>query len=740
MYEAFFGFCRRPFSSAARLEDYFPSAGMERARQTLRACLERGAGWGVVIGAAGLGKTLLCQRLTQDLGKSFQTVLLSGGGITRRRELWQNLLYAVAQPYRGLEEGELRLALVEYLAAQQKQGPGFILLVDEAHLVAGKLLEEIRILTNLPGISAEWFRVMLAGTPELEERLSHPRLEALNQRIVARCYLEPWTRTETQAYIRTQLQKVSSKLSSAEVPISEQAIDAIFQATGGIPRLVNQLCDHVLLAASQQGIHVLDVRTVEEAWADLQQLPPPSAEAPQAGSQDSIIEYRVLDEEDFEASSGPLQGGPANPETSSSLPAHSDAQFSAERALCEQDSTNLDTLASQPGDSLTYRSPVKSGGANDSVLEAAENTGPEQELFFGPLQESTSEGDYPTAHASDDAGAVETERGPTSAWQRLEQIEQALLKIGDSVGTSRNTSEASAQSQVRTPGSDEVGLDGGIDVFVSETPVDWPSVQAEEKQKSLDVSAELSQKTDAQQSLPRSENKGFDSVVFGASAAFVQRGEEKHMLRELSEGEGKASVFRGSVCAAVSSGGIADRLEGPCQPEVELVFGSAASSASPVEASGMEKNPFAESFLEEEWIEDPYLSLSMEGQRPWSPTTAFLQKDGTNSGDTDGGYTSRFASFRASEGNSKGIESSPSFPPEKRIEEPASPGGDLSLGQNISQPSGQWEANEKATGSKELPLIVIEEDWEEPSPVVKSTAVAVPRYEYRRLFARLRRG
>lgn len=710
MYEAFFGFSRRPFSSAPRLEDYFASAGMENARQTLCRCLERGAGWGLVIGSAGLGKTLLCQRLAQDLQNRFQIVLLSGGGITRRGELWQTFLYVLGQPYRGMKEGELRLALVEYLAAQQKQTSGLILLVDEAHCLPSKLLEEIRLLSSLPGMDPAWFRVMLAGTGVLEERLSSPRLEAFSQRIVARCYLEPWSRTETQSYIQTQLQKVCSQ---AVLPIPEEAALAVFQATGGIPRLVNQLCDHALFWASVQGVRVLDAKAIEETWAELQQLPPPSSGQTAPVSEHSVVEFSILSEED-DFPNGPPGPACAVQEVYS--------ENSLGQAPSQQKNSPTEPLEAEiSGDSPAPASPKETDLANTFSSEPLETRIPsgeeqsscpslEKELFFGPVAESSSEASSLGSFLHQGADSEETSFGRTSAWQHLEEIERALWKMTDHAGSGETDpgciSEAVLESDSAARGR-SVGNPASAETGCSAS-------EAEVWEEMLSSSTQESCATDR----------------------------EKEMVENGVSCSGSPSCSgTGSLSQTAPSPQSAEPFRNCSKPEVELVFGPSRSLSSCSEASRMENDPFAESFLEEEWLEDPYLCLGMEGQRAWS-VLALQRQEGIDS-------PTQVPQAPSQQGDSQGFRparkgalgSSPLPPPERwgLYKSPSLPSGTCSA-QNKSQDLGGLEGSPKPTAPGELPLIVIEENLEEPPPPPKSPVIPVTRQEYRHLFARLRRG
>src|SRR5208337_565466 len=200
--------------------------------------------------------------------KTFQVALLASTHLDTRRALLQAILYELNRPYRGMDEGELRLSLVDYITLNDDCGRGVVLLVDEAHHLPLRLLDEIRSLTNLTRDMQPAVRMALAGSHLLEERFASPRLESFSQRISARCYLEAFQRSETQAYIQTRISACGSR---AEI-FPAETCEMVHKATDGVPRLINQVCDHVLLLAYAAGIRRIEPAHVEEAWADLQQL------------------------------------------------------------------------------------------------------------------------------------------------------------------------------------------------------------------------------------------------------------------------------------------------------------------------------------------------------------------------------------------------------------------------------------------------------------------------------------
>lgn len=279
MYESFFEFRQRPFAVAPQADRYFPARTIEASRVSLERCLTRAEGTALIVGPAGIGKTLLCLKLAERFRTEAAVAMPNLGGLSSRRAFLQSILFELGLPYRGLDEGELRLALVERLTGESSDR-GMMLIVDGAHSLPLRLLEEIRMLADLARRGEPRVRLVLVGSPLLEEHLSSPRLSALQQRITARCYLEPLDRGETAAYARHQIMQVGG---DPQRIFTEAALDAVHRATDGIPRLINQTCDHALVLACAGGVKPIDLAGIEEAWADLQQLPTPWSQEAIAG-------------------------------------------------------------------------------------------------------------------------------------------------------------------------------------------------------------------------------------------------------------------------------------------------------------------------------------------------------------------------------------------------------------------------------------------------------------------------
>jgi len=303
MYESSFQMAQRPFASAPTAAAYVRTGTHQAALENLVRCVERAEGVGLIVGPAGSGKSLLLQLLAAGFRSKFHVAMLNSAQLCTRKALLQSILFELKLPYREMDEGELRLSLLQHLEPREGGPLGLLLLVDEAHSLPLRLLEEIRQLTNVVRDGQPRVRLVMAGNASMEERLTNPKLESFQQRLASRCYLQPLTREETLLYVREQVKTSGGR---ADGMFANDALEAIYTATDGIPRLINQLCDHALVLAALGGHEQLNAAGIEEAWADLQQLPLPWSEkaAPAVAEESgSIIEFGLLDEPGLQVTS-----------------------------------------------------------------------------------------------------------------------------------------------------------------------------------------------------------------------------------------------------------------------------------------------------------------------------------------------------------------------------------------------------------------------------------------------------
>lgn len=298
----------RAFPPVPRNDLYFPGESIEECRGRIVRCLERGDGPAMVIGAAGMGKSLLLEVVAQNVAERFNVVRIASTQLCTRRALLQSILFGLGLPYQNRDEGELRLALVSGLEAGADRLAGTALLIDEAQALPVRLLEELRILSNLQRDGESLVRIVLAGNGALEEQFTSTELEAFNQRLAARCYLAPLSYGETHQYVRAH---VAAAGGDPETTFTTGAIDSVYSASDGVPRLVNQVCDRALLMAEDRGAKTIDQGLIQAAWSDLHQLPAPwhTPEPTLASPESDVIEFGVLPGgEDEEAAIEELTG------------------------------------------------------------------------------------------------------------------------------------------------------------------------------------------------------------------------------------------------------------------------------------------------------------------------------------------------------------------------------------------------------------------------------------------------
>jgi len=412
MYEQFFHFKQRPFQSAPCARNYVPTEVAETAREQILRAILRGEGPGLLIGPPGTGKTLLLHVIAEQCRPHCEVVMLPHGRFPSARALLQTLLHELKQPFHGLEDAELRIALMDYL--KDEGGRPVVILADEAETLKLRILEELRVLTNVQRKSEPAMRLVLAGSPALEERLTSPRLQTLNQRIAVRCYLDALDRADTFKYVRTQVSRAGAR---ADQLFPESALQAVYHATGGVPRLINQICDHTLVLAYADGVQAITAEIVQEAWSELQQIPLPwNPGGNPVTSVKGVVEFGSLTDESpsGDVSSTSEMGGEGNPAGNGRI------------GFLEKPESNPLVSPHLEGTALS----------SDGRCDMGETT---EGVDAIPL-------DYPTANP-DSPTASEVQESPLAdrpdPLKRIEQIEEAIQSLqGETLAQSPKKPEA----------------------------------------------------------------------------------------------------------------------------------------------------------------------------------------------------------------------------------------------------------------------------------------------------------
>lgn len=306
MVESLFGLARRPFCVAPDVDSYVPTACSQGAIETSVRSVIRGEGPSLIIAGAGLGKTICTMKIAQMLRSSMQVVLLSSAQLCTRRALLQSILFHLGLPHQETDEGTLRIELHQRLSPPSAVREGIALVIDEAQSLSIKLLEEIRILSNTLSDGKPVVHLVLAGSLKLEDTLSHPQMESLNQRIVARNYLAPLSHPETHLYVRRKIELAGGK---PERVFESTALDAIYRASEGIPRLIEQLADQAILQSGLESRKPIKADRIGAVWTQLHQLPNPWSQSPSTNvdppSFDSLQDDRTQEPPDEALDSAP---------------------------------------------------------------------------------------------------------------------------------------------------------------------------------------------------------------------------------------------------------------------------------------------------------------------------------------------------------------------------------------------------------------------------------------------------
>jgi type II secretory pathway predicted ATPase ExeA len=263
---AHFGLKGRPFRAGPDSGCYYPATTHEKALARLLQALHDEEGICLLTSPPGLGKTLLCHCLIERLGTEITSAFLTNSHLPDRASLFQAILFDVSLPYEGKKEQELRLALTDFLLTRYSANQRTVLIVDEAQHLTPDLLEELRLLGNLEGVSGKALQVVLAGQPELLESLKRPELAGFRQRLTVRVQLEPLGLHEAADYLVHQVRLAGGR---CEDLFADEAVEVLARGTHGIPRLLNQAAHQALGLADGVGATKVDVEAVLEALAIL---------------------------------------------------------------------------------------------------------------------------------------------------------------------------------------------------------------------------------------------------------------------------------------------------------------------------------------------------------------------------------------------------------------------------------------------------------------------------------------
>jgi general secretion pathway protein A len=268
MYKSFYNLNRNPFEITPDPSFLFPTRKHNEALAALYYGVRRRKGFVVLTGEVGTGKTLLLRcllrLLTQSNDVAYAYVF---NGRLSPVEFLQYIAGDFGLPAANKNKSELLLELASYVITRASKNLTTVLVVDEAHQLSPSILEEIRLLTNLETAYGKLLQILLVGQPELDDRLDSLELRQLKQRIAFRSRLTALDLTATKGYIERRLQLAGAN-SNAFTLFPPQTVAAIYRYSGGIPRLINTVCENALIAAYAKQMHSVTPEIIEDIAAN----------------------------------------------------------------------------------------------------------------------------------------------------------------------------------------------------------------------------------------------------------------------------------------------------------------------------------------------------------------------------------------------------------------------------------------------------------------------------------------
>jgi putative secretion ATPase (PEP-CTERM system associated) len=266
MYEKFFELEKKPFELVPNPEFLFLSKSHKKAIVYLDYGIKEHAGFIIVTGEVGSGKTTIVRNLLKNLD---DTVTLSK--IFNTKVTSEQLIAMVNDDF-GLDAAHkdkitLLRELTDFLIDQHAGGRWPTLIIDEAQNLTGELLEEVRMLSNLETDTSKLLQIILVGQPELRKTLAQPELRQLRQRISVSCHIMPLSRQETEDYIFHRLEVAGNR---DAVTFDEGSVDIIYSFSRGIPRLVNIICDFLMLSAYAEETKRMTKELVQEVIGEIE--------------------------------------------------------------------------------------------------------------------------------------------------------------------------------------------------------------------------------------------------------------------------------------------------------------------------------------------------------------------------------------------------------------------------------------------------------------------------------------
>jgi len=268
MYREFFGLKEKPFNVTSDPNYLFLSRVHREAFAHLVYGIKERKGFLEITGDIGAGKTTLCRALLRQLDANTKTAFILNSTLPELQ-----LLQAILEDYGLGVERKNKVSMLQqfnrFLIEELSRGNNVILIIDEAQNLKPSTLEEIRMLSNLETDKEKLFQIILVGQPELRGKLNSPALKQLRQRIGVRFHITPLEKGEISQYIYHRLKVAGS---NGEIRFSDDALETIYRYSGGVPRLINMVCDKSLLMAYVMETKEISLAVIERSIQEIEGL------------------------------------------------------------------------------------------------------------------------------------------------------------------------------------------------------------------------------------------------------------------------------------------------------------------------------------------------------------------------------------------------------------------------------------------------------------------------------------
>jgi general secretion pathway protein A len=268
MYETFYNLAVSPFNNTPNSRFFFETEQHREALAKLEYTVRNRRGFALITGEIGAGKTTLIRTLMRRLGVDARIALVNNTRVSDP----QLLIKMIATEFQidipaGADKATLLTLLKKYIENQHSVGRTVVVIIDEGQCLTIDEFEELRLLTNLESETDKLMQLLILGQPELRATLKHPRLAPLIQRIVMYMHLKPMSFDDTTRYIAYRLVRASK--GRPNVDFSREALQMIYEYSGGVPRITNLVCDNALLVGYSCNTNLIDSAIVKRAISQM---------------------------------------------------------------------------------------------------------------------------------------------------------------------------------------------------------------------------------------------------------------------------------------------------------------------------------------------------------------------------------------------------------------------------------------------------------------------------------------